>query len=283
MDRTNVRLMPDDDQLAAERQSDLIAHALRGSPARRPGIGILVWCLGGALLTGAVVLVIVGPTVMSRLAFTTACLVAIAFGLAYGLLVALRSRHAHLQTERAYSSHLEDLSQRLRTMAYRDVLTGLYNHRYFHEQLMHEIDRSVRYGQPLSVLLFDMDNFKAINDTYGHLAGDKFLSLVGQLLADQIRSSDIGARYGGDEFAVILPTTTPDEAQLIANKLEAAVARAVAMTPNDEHVRLGISIGFAACPNDARFAGELLEVADRRLYDVKSSRKVGRVQLRQSA
>jgi diguanylate cyclase (GGDEF)-like protein len=199
----------------------------------------------------------------------------IALGLAYGLLVALRSRYAHLQTERAYSGHLEELSQRLRTMAYRDVLTGLYNHRYFHEQLIHEIDRSIRYGQPLSILLFDMDNFKAINDMYGHLAGDKFLSLVGQIIAEQIRSSDIGARYGGDEFAIILPNTGVEDAQLITQKLEDSVARAVAMTPADEHIRLGISIGYACCPFDARVPGDLLEVADRRLYAVKTTRKAG--------
>lgn len=274
--------MSDADQLL-EHQADYIEHALRRLPARRPTVGVVMWVLGFALLGASVALVIVGPSVMSRLAFTTAALVTIALGLAYGLLVALRSRHAHLQTERAYSSHLEELSQRLRTMAYRDVLTGLYNHRYFHEQLTHEIDRSLRYGQPLAVLLFDMDNFKAINDTYGHLAGDKFLSLVGQLLSDQIRSSDVGARYGGDEFAVILPSTTAEEAQLIAEKLERAVARAAAMTPSEEHVRLGISIGHAGCPQDARVAGDLLEVADRRLYEVKSSRKTGIRHLRESA
>jgi diguanylate cyclase (GGDEF)-like protein len=275
--------MPDVDQLFADRQADLLDHALRRTPGSRPSIGVVMWLLGALLLIGAIGLVIVGPVVMSRLAFTTAALVTIALGLAYGLLVALRSRHAHLQTERAYSSHLEDLSQRLRTMAYRDVLTGLYNHRYFQEQLLHEIERSVRYGQPLSVLLFDMDNFKSINDTYGHLAGDKFLSLVGQIVADQIRSSDIGARYGGDEFAIILPSTSIDEAQVIAAKLDAAVARAVAMSPNDEHVRLGISVGYACCPFDARVAGELLAAADRRLYDVKSLRKSGRMRLRESA
>jgi diguanylate cyclase (GGDEF)-like protein len=256
------------------RQRDLLDEL--GSPSsRRPGVGIVLWLLGALLLGGTATLVVLGPAVMSRNAFTTLELVALGLGLAYGLLLAMHSRSAHVKTERAYSKHLEELSQRLRTMAYRDVLTGLYNHRYFHEQLTHEIDRSLRYGQPLAVLLFDMDNFKAINDTYGHLAGDKFLSLVGQIVARSVRSSDIGARYGGDEFAIILPNTNADEAAAIAGKLEEAVSASIAITPSDETIRLGISVGYASCPDDSRLAGELLEAADRRLYDIKLTRKAG--------
>ena len=119
---------------------------------------------------------------------------------AYSIFLAAHSRSTHVDLERAYSAHLEELSQRLRNMAYRDALTGLFNHRYFYEQLAHEVERSVRYNQPLTLLLMDMDNFKYINDTYGHMAGDKFLGMVGQAISRQIRLSDIGARYGGDEF-----------------------------------------------------------------------------------
>lgn len=195
---------------------------------------------------------------------------------AYSVFVSAHTRNTHVNLERAYSAHLEELSQRLRTMAYRDSLTGLYNHRYFYEQLAHEVDRSVRYSQPLAVLLMDMNNFKEINDTFGHIVGDKCLSLVGQVIAQQIRGSDVGARYGGDEFVVILPNTNIDEALITAEKLAEAVADAAALHPGEEPVRLGISVGVACCPDDSRSAGELLRVADQRLYDVKAARKVRR-------
>jgi diguanylate cyclase (GGDEF)-like protein len=241
---------------------------------RRSRFPVLLWAVGVALLAGLTILIMVGPTVMSRRSWTAMELLAVYLGLAYGLLLALQSRSVHIQRERLYSNHLEDLSQRLRTMAYRDVLTGLYNHRYFHEQLGHEIDRSVRYGQPLTVMLMDMDNFKVINDVYGHLVGDKFLSMVGQIVAKQVRSSDVAARYGGDEFAVILPNTTTEDAQLTADKLAEAVGQAASMHAGGEAVRMGISVGFASCPADARLPSDLLQVADRRLYEQKAAHRV---------
>jgi diguanylate cyclase (GGDEF)-like protein len=119
----------------------------------------------------------------------------------------------------------------------------------------------------------DMNNFKQVNDSYGHLIGDKFLSLVGQVIARQIRGSDIGARYGGDEFVVILPNTSLDEARSTAGKLAVGVEHAAALSATEEKVRLGISIGIAICPDDSKAAGELLQIADNRLYEVKALRK----------
>lgn len=243
------------------------------SPKGKPGVGIGVWLLGTVLILVVATFIVLGPSVLSQTTYTSLLLVQLGVGVGYGAFVALRSRNAHLATERQYSSHLEELSQRLRTMAYRDVLTGLYNHRFFHEQLSHEIERSVRYGQPLTILLFDMDNFKKINDTYGHIVGDKYLGLVGQIVARHIRSSDIGARYGGDEFAVILPNTNADEARVTADKLEDAVARSNTLSPGEESIKIGVSIGYATCPFDARVPGELLEAADRRLYAVKTEHR----------
>jgi diguanylate cyclase (GGDEF)-like protein len=245
------------------------------APRGRPS-GRAVQVGGVALLLATVSLIVLAPSIMSRTTYTALEMFAVVANAAYGIFLAAHSRSTHVNLERAYSGHLEELSQRLRTMAYRDALTGLYNHRYFYEQLSHEIERSVRYAQPLTVLLMDMDNFKGINDTFGHLIGDRFLSLVGDVISRQIRGSDIGARYGGDEFVVILPNTGADEARATADKLTIGVEHAAAMGASEEKVRLGISIGIAACPDDSRSLGELLQIADNRLYEVKAQRKAQR-------
>jgi len=246
--------------------------------ARRRGhtADLALKAIGVGLVLATTTVIATAPGVMSRTAYTAAEIFAVILYAAYSIYLATHSRSTHVNLERAYSAHLEELSQRLRTMAYRDSLTGLYNHRYFYEQLSHEIERSLRYGQPLTVLLMDMNNFKDINDAFGHIVGDKFLSLVGQVIARQIRGSDIGARYGGDEFVVILPNTGLDEGRATADKLSSAVRHAGALSPGEEQVQLGISIGLAVCPDDSRTAGELLQVADRRLYDQKAISKTGR-------
>jgi diguanylate cyclase (GGDEF)-like protein len=238
--------------------------------------GLQLQAVAILLLVATSALVVVAPAVMSRTRYTALELLAIGLDCAYAIFLAGHSRQSQVSMERAYSGHLEELSQRLRTMAYQDALTGLYNHRYFHEQFAREIERSIRYAQPVAVLLMDMNNFKAVNDTFGHIIGDKFLSIVGQVIAKEIRGSDIGARYGGDEFVVILPNTTKEEALYTADKLAEAVAGASAMTQGNEDVRLGISIGFAVCPDDSRTSVELLRIADGRLYEVKERRGTGR-------
>jgi len=243
------------------------------SGSRRNVSTLILRTAGTTLLAGTSLLIVLGPSVMSRWTYTALELSAMALDAAFGLFLAAYSRTSQISLERAYSGHLEELSQRLRTMAYQDALTGLYNHRYFYEQFSHEIERSLRYGEPLTVLLMDMNNFKGINDTYGHMVGDKFLSLVGEVIARQIRSSDIGARYGGDEFVVLLPSTTADEARLTAEKLSVAVSDAPAISPNEERIPLSITIGIATCPDDSRNAGELLQIADARMFELKPNRR----------
>jgi diguanylate cyclase (GGDEF)-like protein len=187
-----------------------------------------------------------------------------------GLMLGIHIRRRSIRIERAYSTHLEELSQRLRSLAYQDSLTSLYNHRYFYEQLDHEVERAHRYGRPVSVILLDLDHFKSVNDTYGHLMGDKLLALVGQIIKDQVRRSDVAARYGGDEFAIILPDTTAASAEATAQKLARAIATGRTSTASlSENLPLSASYGVACCPDDARSVSELLQQADDHVYAAK--------------
>ncbi len=189
-----------------------------------------------------------------------------------GLLLAFFTRHSNVRVERAYSAHLEGLSQRLRSLAYQDSLTELYNQRYFYEQLTHEVERAHRYARPVSVILLDLDHFKQVNDTYGHLMGDKLLSLIGRVIDEQVRSADIAARYGGDEFAIILPDTPLQAAQLTADKLTKAIAGGHTSTGRGEGIPMSASCGVASCPDEARTVSDLLQLADDRVYQSKKSR-----------
>ena len=199
--------------------------------------------------------------------------VAILTAAASAIFIAAYTQRRNVDMERAYSSHLEALSRHLRSLAYRDSLTGLYNHRYFQEQLVHEVERAQRYGHQLSVLMLDVDRFKQVNDTYGHLMGDTLLSYVAQLISAKVRSSDMAARYGGDEFAVILPETGQETAIAVAEKLRKAVSAGRhwqgALLGN---LGVGICFGVASFPDDGRTADDLLVCADRRLYGAKSRR-----------
>jgi diguanylate cyclase (GGDEF)-like protein len=105
-----------------------------------------------------------------------------------------------------------------------DFLTGLYNRAFFHDTLYREVSGSVRYGHPTSLLLLDLDDFKQVNDTHGHRAGDEVLRRLGELLRSQCRESDFPARYGGEEFAVILTHTGAEGAQVAAERLRTAVS-----------------------------------------------------------
>jgi len=192
---------------------------------------------------------------------------------ASAMFIAAYTQRRNVDMERAYSGHLETLSRHLRSLAYRDSLTGLYNHRYFQEQLVHEVERAQRYGHQLSVLMLDVDRFKQVNDTYGHLMGDTLLSYVAQLVSAKVRSYDVAARYGGDEFAVILPETGQEKAIAVAEKLTRAISTGrhwqAALLGN---LGVGICYGVASFPDDGRTADDLLVCADRRLYGAKSRR-----------
>lgn len=177
---------------------------------------------------------------------------------------------------------LED-NERLKKMAVTDELTSLYNHRYFQERLLEEIERAKRYSYPVSLLFLDVDNFKHYNDTNGHPEGDYVLKTIGRLLSNftmeihitaKLRKSDVVARYGGEEFVVLLPYTDGAKGSYVAERLcstiEAYPFRNEEKQPGGQ---LTVSIGVAAFPDRASSADELVRFADQALYDAKKQGK----------
>jgi two-component system cell cycle response regulator len=155
-------------------------------------------------------------------------------------------------------------------LSLRDGLTGLFNHTYFYQQIDFEVRRYVRYGAPVSLVLVDIDDFKEVNDTYGHREGDRILAAMGRTLMRVARDSDICCRYGGEEFAVILPLTGVYEAGASANRLKMELAERL---PGGRTVT--VSIGVAACGKKTGTYRDLVEKADAALYQVKRSGKNG--------
>lgn len=157
-----------------------------------------------------------------------------------------------------------------------DQTTQIHNRRYFDEQLIRELERSKRTAHPMALLLIDIDDFKRVNDTYGHAAGDSVLRQVGHLLLENARQVDIVARYGGEEFAVILPRITRETALTVAERMRASVANHEFITGvTTEPLRgMTISIGGAIYPLDASTKNELMDRADRvSLYEAKRGGK----------
>jgi diguanylate cyclase (GGDEF)-like protein len=156
-----------------------------------------------------------------------------------------------------------------RKLADRDPLTGFYNHRFLHERLGEEVVRTQRAHRSMSVLMLDLDDFKLVNDTFGHLFGDRVLTWTAELIRSTLRASDIPARYGGDEFAIILPETDRDEAGRAAERILDAFQDQPFVGEQRGPVPIGASIGVATFPQDGRTATELIAAADEALYRVK--------------
>ncbi len=161
------------------------------------------------------------------------------------------------------------LYEEARALADRDQLTGFYNHRYLHERVGEEVIRAQRSRQPLSILMLDLDDFKLVNDTFGHLFGDQVLAWTAELIRSTLRASDIAARYGGDEFAILLPDTEADAAYLAADRIRDAFATATFDGGSRRQVAVSLAVGAATFPTDGRSATELIAAADTRMYEEK--------------
>ncbi len=166
----------------------------------------------------------------------------------------------------------QEMSQGLTRLVFVDYLTKVYNSRYLDERLEYEIQRARQRREPVSVLYIDLDDFKQINDTFGHHAGDDVLEQFGQLLRQSMRDDDAVGRLGGDEFLIVLPNTPAASAR----KLGARIRAVTASHPFLHHgrtLRVHMSVGLASFPDDATDKDQLLAAADRAMYTAKRTTK----------
>jgi len=174
-----------------------------------------------------------------------------------------------LQGEAALKNLL--LFEEIKSLAIRDGLTGLYNYRHFHEVLTHQVEVSRRYGWSLSLLFLDIDDFKLVNDTWGHLEGDLALKALAGFLETHVRQADVICRYGGEEFVVLMPQSSKTQAGRMADRLREEIA-ATPFPLSQEEVRITVSIGVATLKPHMN-GKDLVKAADAALYLAKQSGK----------
>ena len=177
--------------------------------------------------------------------------------------------HAAIAIERA------SLYQKMEELSITDDLTKLFNTRYLNRTLEIEISRATRHHTSLALIFMDVDHFKTINDNYGHIVGSKLLVEMGQLLMKRLRTVDIVARYGGDEFVIVLPQTPPDNAIQIAERIRKSIERNVFLKKDGYSLNLTASFGVASYPESAKSKEELLRLADEAMYRVKYQTRNG--------
>ncbi len=166
-------------------------------------------------------------------------------------------------------------AEHLESLIFKDPLTHVYNRGYLEDQLEREIERYKRTNEPVAFLMVDVDNFKEVNTRFGHPVGDVVLSVIGSLLEDKVRQIDIVARYGGDEFGVILPDTIGEHAVVTAERLRSVIEGYDYATrvPDLGDMKMTISLGGAICPDDAVTKENLIESADRALAEAERAGK----------
>jgi diguanylate cyclase (GGDEF)-like protein len=173
----------------------------------------------------------------------------------------------------AAAVHNTLLFERTQEQAFKDALTGLANPRVLQFQVARELARARRMSSPFSLILLDLDNFKVINDEYGHLAGDRALQEVAKVLQQTTRAYDTCVRYGGDEFVVLLPSSGSAEAEEQRRRVQEAVAAISLHADDGQEIPLRVSAGASVFPEDGETYERLLARADRRMYRNKAESK----------
>jgi len=161
-------------------------------------------------------------------------------------------------------TRLKEKAGEFEQLSVTDTLTGLLNRRYLEQRLAEEVKRSNRHGYPMSFVMLDVDHFKSFNDNFGHLAGDEALKLVAKIVRDTLRGADVAARFGGEEFAILLPQTTDEEAATIAERVRHNIESA-----EFPHRKVTVSMGIASCSAELCSTMNLIAAADKALYKAK--------------
>jgi diguanylate cyclase (GGDEF)-like protein len=161
--------------------------------------------------------------------------------------------------------------ERIQELTVTDDCTGLYNARHLYKTLEAEVYRSARFGYQFSVIFIDLDHFKQVNDTYGHLIGSKLLAEIGYHIKANLRLIDFAFRYGGDEFVVLLPQTSKDQAITVCRRLLDMMRETKLLQEEGLHLTVRSSMGLATYPQDAKSAREIIRQADEMMYMVKNS------------
>jgi diguanylate cyclase (GGDEF)-like protein len=161
--------------------------------------------------------------------------------------------------------------EKVQELTITDDCTGLFNARHLYKTLETEVYRSARFAYEFSVLFIDLDHFKQVNDTHGHLIGSKLLAEIGYLVKAQLRLIDFAFRYGGDEFVVLLPQTGKDQALVVAKRLQEAMRASTFCRDEGLNLNVRASIGLATYPHDARDAHDVIRQADEMMYLVKNT------------
>ena len=180
---------------------------------------------------------------------------------------------ASLSPEAELALEVVSLYENMKIMAVTDGLTGLFNHREFYNTLRRELERARRYRHTISLLVIDVDDFKAFNDRFGHPAGDLALRKIAELLRKYARATDIIARYGGEEFAVILPESTPAGALMVAERIKAEVGKFNFVQNMPGTVQLTVSIGIYSSEGGEVSEDQMVSLADEAAYLAKNSGK----------
>ncbi len=161
--------------------------------------------------------------------------------------------------------------EKIQELTITDDCTGLYNARHLYKTLEAEVYRSARFGYEFSVLFLDLDHFKQVNDTHGHLVGSKLLNEIGYAIKSNLRLIDYAFRYGGDEFVVLLPQTSKESALVVARRLQDVFRAAQFVMSDDLSLNVRASMGVATYPEDAKTAHEIIRQADEMMYMVKNT------------